>query len=296
MSTDKLLDGETISGKYFLATLAIVLIHMVLSLMHSYITQLIDKRINMYLKEMFFRKVYRWEWNQCDKYSVGELQYRLFNDIKILSQEAVFWPVKILSVVIILCIVLYVTYSYYSYLSFFLFFIALIYTCVYSGFQKVIGNLIVLTRNDSEKAYSVSTMSFVNIKVFQICNITSQMLDKNMSVIKQMLNMNQKLDFTIASSSSILSVIPSFWSIGLIFLGSTLIYNEQMSLGTLIGFMVLSGYVFPLISNIVSLGFQYPKIQISLKNFMEIYSVEKIRKNGMESFTFGPIEVKGSYS
>lgn len=178
----------------------------------------------------------------------------------------------------------------------FLFFIALIYTCVYSGFQKVIGNLIVLTRNDSEKAYSVSTMSFVNIKVFQICNITSQMLDKNMSVIKQMLNMNQKLDFTIASSSSILSVIPSFWSIGLIFLGSTLIYNEQMSLGTLIGFMVLSGYVFPLISNIVSLGFQYPKIQISLKNFMEIYSVEKIRKNGMESFTFGPIEVKGSYS
>lgn len=261
----------------------------------NYVATAISKDINIFLKKKLISKIYSFSWLEYSKCLSGDFHYKIFSDVGVLSENAIFWPIKLVHSVLLLIIILLVTIIYTPNLSYLFVCLVVFYILIYYYYKNPVEKLTVKSRNMSEEVYSLTHEYFRNFKTTKILGAEEFVDNKLIELFNKMLTFIRNKDIKILNINSMLSSIPSIWSIGVIFIGGELVSKGQLKISDLIGYMVLSNLIFPTINSVISLFSQYPRIKIAIIAVHNILKVNEEISEGhttKRKFLYGDITIR----
>lgn len=203
----------------------------------------------------------------------GEVNYRIFGDTEtiegFITTILISVPIDILFTLIIGAIMV----IWHVKLAIFVFFILSLQIFVILGFRKPLLNLAIQQKSKSQEIYGFTVERFRNIQLIMTLNTGEKESNNFKNNLEELMNLNIKSFIMMKISGIVVTMVNNIWSFGILWFGGSLVLSNQITLGTLMAFLLISGMLYPRIASLTNAALSFQDIRASLYRFLEYYNV-----------------------
>lgn len=252
-----------------ISILIIYILISIISIIKSYINSKITNNLNYGIKRVFFDFIQKSTYISNISNESSEVYYRIFYDIDMISSYfidlVISLPVSIISALLYLAIMI----SWSIELTYFVIIISLIQMGISNYIKPIVKKYteLVITNETNfikeigEHFRGIETVKILGIEKYKL-RIISQIIDE---VKKTRINKT----FILSVLNFFTGFIGQICSVGLLLIGGFMIFKEDISIGTYIGFNSIIGLFSNSINNIINLIFRFEEVKVSYKRFKE---------------------------
>lgn len=259
----------------------------IIDIFKSYIHSKVINNLNYGIKSIFFDIIQKSTYISNIANESSEIYYRIFYDIDTISsyfiELVVSLPVSIVSFLLYLIIML----SWSIELTCFVIIISLIQIIVSNYIKPIIKkNTELVIKNETDFVKEVGE-HFRGIETVKVLGIEKYKLNIIEEIIKKIKKTRIKKIFVLSVLNFLTGFIGQICSIGLLLIGSFMIFKGDISIGTYIGFNSIMGMFSNSINNIISLIFNFEETSVSYRRFKEFsLNYSEYEYEGYKEFVF----------
>lgn len=226
------------------------------------------------MRQDFFKKLQDAPFNFLSGQRSGELNYRLFVDIDVIenffSRLLINMPIDILFTVIIGVIMC----NWQRELTLLVFFVLLLQIAVVAGFRKTLLKYSIMQKSKSQNLSGFVVERFRNIQLIKSLGIEDAEFGKFKESLFELMRINIRSFMMNRLSSLTVTLINNIWSFGILWYGGILVLSEEITLGTMMAFLLISGMLYPRIASVANMILSFQDVRVSLYRYLEYYRVE----------------------
>jgi ATP-binding cassette subfamily B protein len=203
----------------------------------------------------------------------GELNYRVFGDTESIetffSRLLINIPLDLLFSVIIGAIMI----GWHFEMAVFVFFVLSLQVLVITGFRKPLLRYALLRKGQSQSLSGFVVERFRNIQLIRALNTEEAEAANFKKGLGELMRLNVRSFMLGRISELSVTVVNNIWSFGILWYGGTLVLAGEITLGTLMAFLLISGMLYPRIASISGAVLSFQDVRASLHRFLEYYQV-----------------------
>lgn len=231
------------------------------------------EKAKLLMRYDLFKRLQRAPINFLSGQRSGELNYRLFGDTETIegfwSKVLINVPIDLLFTVIIGVIMV----TWHLEIAIFVFVVLILQVFVILGFRKPLLNLAMLQKSKSQQLSGFAVEKFRNIQLITTLNAEEMESNNFKRNLNELMNVNIKSFMLSRVTGLAVTLINNIWSFGILWFGGGLVLSGQITLGTLMAFLLISGMLYPRIASLASAVLSFQDIRASLYRFFEYYNV-----------------------
>lgn len=202
----------------------------------------------------------------------GEMSYRLFNDSETVNSFfntiLISMPINFLFTLIIGGIMI----KWNPQMAAFVFIVLILQIVVIMGFRNPILRLAFIQKGTAQWLSGKVVERFRNVELIMAANMDGAENEEFVEGLQQLKSINIK-SFILGRISQVsVLVISNIWSFGILWYGGRLVLLDQISLGTLMAFLLISGMLYPHIEALTKAVLAFQDVRASLNRFLEYYN------------------------
>lgn len=232
------------------------------------------EQAKLLMRHDLFTRLQKAPFNFLSLQRSGELNYRVFGDTESIqiffSRLLINIPLDLLFTIIIGAIMI----TWHAKLAVFVFFVLLLQVLVIVGFRKPLLNYALLKKGKSQSLSGFVVERFRNIQLIRTLNTEEKEAESFRKELEELKGINVK-SFMLGKLSELsVTLVNNIWSFGILWYGGTLVLADQITLGTLMAFLLISGMLYPRIASISNAVLSFQDVRASLHRFLEYYQVQ----------------------
>ncbi len=252
----------------------ILVILSVTGLISDYILIKSFQKVNVQIKLDLFNKIINAPLELLLKQKSGELNYRLFNDTN--SLEGFFFSIFV-SVPLDILVVMIVSGFMFSWnwkLAFFVLFVLSFQVVLVSKFRTPLMRYSMSQKAKAQELSGLAVERFRNIHFIRSANSEELEVNRFYKSLDDLRQLNITTYLLGKIAGLVVNLINNLWSFGILWYGGTLVMGAQITLGTLMAFMLISGILYPRINSISNAVLSFQEVRASLRRFLEYYLID----------------------
>lgn len=204
----------------------------------------------------------------------GSLNYRLFSDTE--SIHGFFSKLLISSPIdIIFSIVITINMIFWQKgLAFFVIMVLLAQVLIIRTFRRVLIKYSFAQKARAQSLSSFVTERFRNIELIKATHSEQFELENLTNNLKKFMQNDIKLYMINNYASVSVTLVNNVWSLGILWYGGVLVLSGRLTLGTLMGFLIISGMLYPRIASITNTILSFQDVRTSLHRYQEFFNVK----------------------
>ncbi len=203
----------------------------------------------------------------------GELNYRIFGDTETIqsffNRLLIGLPIDLLFIVIISSIMV----GWNLPMALFVFAVLCLQVLVVIGFQKPLLKYALLQKGKAQFLSGFVVERFRNIQLTKTLNAQTKEAYSFKSGLEELVGINVKTFMLGKFSELSVVLVNNIWSFGILWYGGRLVLAGQITLGTLMAFLLIAGMLYPRIASVVGTVLSFQDVRASLYRFWEYYRV-----------------------
>jgi ATP-binding cassette subfamily B protein len=232
------------------------------------------ERAKLLMRQDLFGRLQKAPLNFLSLQRSGELNYRLFGDTEtiqgFLSRLLIGLPIDLLFIVIIAAIMI----DWHLQMAFFVFLVLGLQVFVITGFQKPLLNYALLQKGKAQFLSGFVVERFRNVQLTRTLNAEAMEAGNFKAGLGELMGINVKAFMLGKISELSVLLVNNIWSFGILWYGGTLVLAGQITLGTLMAFLLIAGMLYPRISSVSYTVLSFQDVRASLYRFLEYYRVQ----------------------
>jgi ATP-binding cassette subfamily B protein len=204
----------------------------------------------------------------------GELNYRVFGDTETIqgffSRLLVGVPIDLLFIVIIGGIMI----SWHLQMAIFVFLVLCMQVFVIVSFRKPLFNYALLQKGKAQLLSGFVVERFRNIQLIRTLNAEAMEASSFKAGLGELMGINVKAFMLGKISELSILLVNNIWSFGILWYGGRLVLAEEITLGTLMAFLLIAGMLYPRIASVSNTVLSFQDVRASLYRFFEYYQVK----------------------
>ncbi len=241
-----------------------------LGILQNYIIHHFVQTIALNIRCNFFEHIQNISWDFYDRFKVGEIQYRFFNDIGVLSETAAMLPINLIINLLFVFVSNIIMFFLNWKIACFIDGILIIYCILYYFWQKRIEYFAWLVQKGAEEAHGITQEQISRLKLAQLNSALEFERSITKNILKSLADQIVLRNVYLGKSGILIGAISGFWSIGILWIGGYSIIAHNLTLGDLIAFLSLTTLMVPVATGFVTIIIQFPSIRVSLTRYYEI--------------------------
>jgi len=231
------------------------------------------EQIKLLMRYNLFSKLLKGPIDFISNQGSGALQYRIFGDSETIQGFLVQFFINIPLNIFFSLIIAIIMISWHYKMAFFVLFIFVVQNSIIFVIQNY---LLIYALHKKAKMQSLSSFTverFRNIQLIRSLNIENKELYNFKKELEELKNVNIKSYLLAKVSELSIILINNLWSFGILLYGGKLVLNNQISLGTLMAFLLISNMLYPQIASIMNNILSFQDVRASLNRFMEYLQI-----------------------
>lgn len=231
------------------------------------------ERAKLLMRYDLFRRLQKASTDFLSMQRSGELNYRIFGETGTIqgffNQLLIALPIDLLFIVIISAIMI----SWNLRMALFVFAVLCLQVLVIIGFQKSLLTYALLQKSKSQFLSGFVVERFRNIQLIRTLNTEVVEAYRFRSGLEELMRINVKAFMLRKFSELSTQLVNNIWSFGILWYGGKLVLAGQITLGTLMAFLLTAGMLYPRIASVVHAVLSFQDVRASLSRFLEYYQV-----------------------
>lgn len=257
------------------------------SIINSYLSSKYSINLDADVKVDFFKQIQKASYLFSRKNNAGEVYYRMFKDINVISDYFNKLIINFSTNVITIVILIRIMLGWSKILTLFTIVMCTLQLVIMYILRLPVLKMVKELRNTEQGISSYISENFSIIETIKTLGIEQHRLDKFKKVINKYKNNSFKYTFVCSLVQSVSSLISQFWSIGILLIGSYLYFNNLITIGTIIAFFSLSNMVYTPISSCVGIILSYQELKVSFERYCEYKNeYDDVSYSGTKDFNF----------
>lgn len=256
-------------------------------ILNGYLSSYIINKINFRVRKTFFQSIQNHTYLFFIKKSASDIYYRMFQDVssmtKFYMSLVLSLPIQVIFTIIVVNKLITISGIFTIYA------IILLILQIFSIllFRKPIKQVVSNQRDAEQKIVYVVNQHFGKMETTKLLGIEKFQLKQFLCSYKKYFKTNVNSSFLLRLFSSITEFINQFWYIGILVLSAFLISNNQVTLGQVFSFIIISKSFFNPVLSIVNTLLTYQECKISFQRFYEYFELKEpiIQKAATFSFS-----------
>lgn len=203
----------------------------------------------------------------------GEISYRIFEDTEIIGRffyhSLITLPIDLLFIAIISFIMI----KWNLGMALFVLAVLGLQVLVIIAFQKPLLTCALFQKSKAQFLSGFVVERFRNIQLTRTLNVETVEADAFKSHLEELMGISVKAAMLDRFAELFVVLINNIWSFGILWYGGKLVLAGQISLGTLMAFLLIAGMLYPRMASIASIAFSFQDVRASLSRFLEYYQV-----------------------
>ena len=225
------------------------------------------------MRHNLFSKLLRGPINFLSEQRSGEIYYRIFSDTESIQSFFITLLINIPLNILFAIIIGIIMVKWHVKMAGFVFLILLLQILIIVLFYKPLLNFAFLQKNKMQSLSGFTVERFRNIHLIRSLNTEEKELDNLNDELNSLKDINIKAFMLGKVSSLSVTLINNIWSFGILWYGGKLVLGEQISLGTLMAFLLISGMLYPRIASLTNSMLSFQEVRASLYRFIEYHQV-----------------------
>lgn len=231
------------------------------------------ERAKLLMRHDLFHRLQKAPLNFLSMQRSGELNYRIFSDTETIqrffNQFFIAFPIDFLFIFVIFFTMIIWNWQ----MAFFVFAVLCLQIFVIVGFQKPLLSYALLQKGRGQFLSGFVVERFRNIQLTRTLNAEELELNSFRVGLEDLMSINIK-SFILGKLSELSVVlVNNIWSFGILWYGGRLVLAGQMTLGTLMAFLLIAGMLYPRIASVVGSALSFQDVRASLYRFLEYHQV-----------------------
>jgi len=256
----------------FLISLAVIVVAAISGMLSNYLLLIAGRRANTRLKSAVFRYLLHLPLDYVTRVRSGELVFRLLSDVDVLVSSlsmVINLPLNLL----ILMVLASISSSWHSGLTIFAISVVTLQSFVAYFFREPLRHwalkekaaLQELSGHVVERLRAVVLIRSAKTADLEVHGVGRR--------VKQAIDMSIAYSLLNQAANIAVGTINNLWAFGVLWYGGHLVARGDLTLGTLMAFMMLSALLYPRVSALLNVVLQYQTINASLARVQEIRAV-----------------------
>mgnify|MGYP000913800116 CR=1 FL=1 len=227
------------------------------------------EKAKLKMRHDLFSKLLKGPINFLSEQRSGEINYRIFSDSDSIQSFFITLLVNIPLNILFAIIIGIIMVKWHVKMAGFVFLILLLQIFIIVFFHKPLLNLAFLQKSKMQSLSGFTVERFRNIQLIRSLNTEEKELDNLNNELNSLKDINIK-SFMLGKVSSLsVTLINNIWSFGILWYGGKLVLGGQISLGTLMAFLLISGMLYPRIASLTNSILSFQEVRASLYRFLE---------------------------
>ncbi len=231
------------------------------------------ERAKLLMRHDLFRRLQKASVDFLSMQRSGELNYRIFGDTEAIqgffNQLLIALPIDLLFIVVISSIMT----NWNLRMALFVLAVLCLQVLVIIGFQKPLLAYALFQKGKAQFLSGFVVERFRNIQLTRTLNTEAVEADAFKSYLEELMGINVKAFMFRKFSELSVVLINNIWSFGILWYGGRLVLTGQITLGTLMAFLLIAGMLYPRIASVVGSVFSFQDVRVSLYRFLEYHQV-----------------------
>lgn len=263
----------------------VVLLMLIMGLVNQYWCMKLYSKINVGLKSKFYSEIINSDYLFLNNQKAGNIYYRMFSDLefvyKYVLDIVLNVPIKIIYLVCCSCMM--VMWSVQLTLVYFALLAAKVIYIILS--KKNVDQLTTKYRNSEQNIVSYLYEDFSKIRAIKCNAIEDWKVSTTRLALNDYSNVQIKTKFFLALFEIVNHFIENLWSIVYVIVGALLVYNNQITIGALVGFTSVTASVSAIAYSILDMFYVYPQAKVSYNRYLEYTKKKnKFENSGENNF------------
>lgn len=276
---------------FILIAFSILIIFSLTSLASVYILTNIFRKSGIKLRTNLFKKIQHAPLDFFEKTSGGEISYRLLQDASVIENS---WN-TILVILPLQCILFSagVIMAIWNFkLAIFVFFILGSQAIVIAKFRKPLLRYAKLTLAKDQDVTGYVVEHFQKIQLVRSLSTEKKEQRRFQEKLQDLVKISIRTNIMNKLSMIIVSLVNNLWAFGVLFYGGLQVMSGELTLGTLMAFLLLSSILYQPVATLTNLILSYQNIKASLQRFLEYSNIKSPIHDSPQASPFIPKEGK----
>ncbi len=231
------------------------------------------EKAKLKMRHNLFSKLLRGPINFLSEQRSGEIYYRIFSDTESIQGFFITLLINVPLNILFAIIIGIIMVKWHVKMAGFVFLILFLQIFVIVFFHKPLLSLAFLQKSKMQSLSGFTVERFRNIQLIRSLNTEDKELDNLNEELNSLKDINIK-SFMLGKISSLsVTLINNIWSFGILWYGGKLVLAGQISLGTLMAFLLISGMLYPRIASLTNSVLSFQEVRASLYRFFEYHQV-----------------------
>ena len=231
------------------------------------------EKAKLKMRHNLFSNLLRGPVNFLSEQRSGEIYYRIFSDTESIQSFFITLLINIPLNILFAIIIGIIMVKWHVKMAGFVFLILLLQILIIVFFHRPLLKLAFLQKSKMQSLSGFTVERFRNIQLIRSLNTE----EKELNNLNDELNSLKDIDiksFMLGKVSSLsVTLVNNIWSFGILWYGGKLVLGGQISLGTLMAFLLISGMLYPRIASLTNSVLSFQEVRASLYRFIEYHQV-----------------------
>ncbi|MBI4722831.1 MAG: ABC transporter ATP-binding protein, partial [Candidatus Stahlbacteria bacterium] len=203
----------------------------------------------------------------------GEISFRLFHDPEVIQQS--FNSLINMAISIFLIIVIGALMTCWNYeLSIFVFLVSFVQSIVVRKFRYPLIHYAQLMKTKNEKLSGNVIEYFGKIELLKTIDYENREEVKFRTSLLELIKIRLKEIMLTKGAGIIVSVVNNIWAFGILWYGGIKVIRGDLTMGSLMAFLLLSNNLYPCITSITNTVLSFQDVTVSIRRFFDFYARE----------------------
>ncbi len=219
----------------------------------------------------------------------GEFSYRILNDTKVIigSWGQLLGAIPINLILIISGIVMVL---WHKNLALFVFLILTLQILIIVKFRKPLLRYSFLIKEKDQELTGYTVDCFSKIELIRSLSTEKKEETRFLQKVREFIKISIKSFMFNQYSGTVVLVVNNLWSLGILWYGGTQVIKGNISLGTLMAFLLFTNILYQPISNLTNFILSFQNIRASLARILEYLEIKPLPLESKEAISFIPSE------
>jgi len=265
--------------KMLLLMIGILILFSFTDISANYLLIRVFQKINFDIKFDFFKKLQSLSLDFFSDKKTGGIMYRLFYDTDIIEDSFSTMPINLVLDTLFIIIVSGVMLFWNIKLALFVFLVFSLQVFVIIKFKEPLLKYSKLSKRKSEELSSYGIEHFSGIELIKVSGCEKKEQIKFHKKLHELIKISIRYFLLTKFSGTTINLVNNIWSFGILWYGGMQVIKGEITIGTLMAFLLFAGMLFPPISRLTDTVLGFQDVRVSISRFLEFYNIEsKIRE------------------
>lgn len=232
------------------------------------------QKANLRMKADLFDRLLQTSVDFFNEQKSGEISYRLFYDTNVIedyfSKVTINTPINL--AVLITSGIFILAWNYK--LAIFIYLVLALQVIIVTKFRKPLLRLALKQKSKEQSISGYAVEQFGSIQLIKAMGAEYLESGRFRNRLNDLMGINVKAFMYTKISALAVNLVNNLWSFGILFLGGLLVIKSQMSLGTLMATLLMTGMLYPRLASLTEIALAFQDVRASMGRYIEYYDIK----------------------